>query len=215
MKTVFQVHHYPRLLRLAATTGAVLQSQAMNLPASCCRILSDSRWLWLPVCVAILGAGCGPSSGFKAALEKARAGDPQAQVEVGLMYLAGADVKESETEALNWHKQAAQKGFPAGQREYGRRLRDGIGGGRNLAGAREWFERAAVANDVAAQTDLAVLVGIDTQPPELVEALMWALLAEKNGATNGAALQKIIAVQMTASQLAEARRKAAEFVIDK
>lgn len=60
---------------------------------------------------AALVTGCGPSGPFKAALEKAKTGDLQAQMEVGQMYLEGRDVKQDSTEGLSWIKQAAQKAF--------------------------------------------------------------------------------------------------------
>ncbi len=159
--------------------------------------------------------GCGDSSNFKSTLAKATSGDPQAQVDLGLMYLTGQGVKENEQQALNWHKQAALKGLPAGQREYGRRLRDGIGGGRNLAAAREWLEKAATANDLDAQTDLASLLGTYLQPPEYVEAMKWLLIAEKGGSPAAPAIIKSISGQMSAAELSQARGKAADFGKDK
>ena len=165
--------------------------------------------------VVSLTTACGPSSDFKATLTKAKAGDSQAQLDVGLLYLRGTAVSQSDTEGVNWVKQAAQSGLAAAQRTYGLMLRDGAGANRNPAQGREWLEKAAHQNDAAAQAELAGMLGVFSPPFEPIEAMKWALLAEKNGATNGAALQKIIAVQLTASQLAEARSKASEFVIDK
>ena len=167
------------------------------------------------IAAASLLAGCGDSSNFKAVLAKAKSGDPQAQVDLGLMYLTGQGVKENEQQALNWHKQAAVKGLPAGQREYGRRLRDGIGGGRNLAAAREWLEKAANANDLEAQIDLAGLIGTYLQPPEYVEAMKWLLIAEKAGSPAAPAIIKSITGQMSATEISQARGRAAEFGKDK
>ncbi|GDY23449.1 hypothetical protein LBMAG56_47960 [Verrucomicrobiota bacterium] len=187
----------------------------MYLPHIKLRIVGPATFLLALAAGALLLVGCGNSSAFKATLAKATSGDPQAQVDLGLMYLSGNGVKENEVEALNWHKQAAMKGLPAGQREYGRRLRDGIGGGRNLAAAREWLEKAANANDVEAQIDLAGLIGAYLQPPEYVEAMKWLLIAEKGGSTVVAAGIKSISGQMSASELSQARAKAADFGKDK
>ena len=187
----------------------------MNLAIGSPRTLRPATCLLTLIAAAFVITGCGPSSEFKAVLAKAKSGDPQAQVEIGLLYLTGTGVKESEREALNWHKQAALKGLPAGQREYGRRLRDGIGGVRNLAAARDWLEKAANANDIEAQTDLASLIGTYNQPPEYVEAMKWLLIAEKAGSAAAPIIIKSIAGQMSAIELSQARSKAAEFGKDK
>ncbi len=144
--------------------------------------------------------GCGPSSTFKATLAKAKAGDPQAQIEIGQMYLEGRDVKQDGAEGLNWIKQAALKGFPpAGNVEQGR----------------QWLEKAAHHGDTLAQIELAGIHGLFLPPFDYVEAMKWVLVAEKGGATNTPAIKKMLEAQMSASEVAKARARADEFVVEK
>jgi TPR repeat protein len=49
---------------------------------------------------------------FKGHLENARAGDPEAQYEVGIMYLKGQGVDQNRENAIEWLKAAAASGYP-------------------------------------------------------------------------------------------------------
>lgn len=49
---------------------------------------------------------------FKGHLENARAGDPEAQYEVGIMYLKGQGVEQNRESAIEWLKAAAASGNP-------------------------------------------------------------------------------------------------------
>ena len=49
---------------------------------------------------------------FNGHLENARAGDPEAQYEVGIMYLKGQGVEQDRQKAVEWLKAAAASGYP-------------------------------------------------------------------------------------------------------
>lgn len=187
----------------------------MKNPTGTLGSLRPETGLLVLLAAASLLLGCGPSSNFKTALARANAGEPEAQLEVSLMYLRGNGVKQNDTEGANWCKQAAFKGLPAAQRTYGMMLRDGAAVNRNPAQGREWLEKAANQNDVPAQMELAGTLGLFAPPFEFVEAMKWVLIAEKNGATNAPAIKKLIEPQMSATELSQARTKAAEFGKDK
>jgi TPR repeat protein len=161
--------------------------------------------------VTALSTGCGPTSKFKSTLEKARSGDPQAQLEVGQMYLEGRDVKLDGAEGLNWVKQAAQKGLPAAERTYGMILRVAPTGVGTAGQARQWLEKAANKGDVQAQTELASMLGLFSPPYDYVEAMKWLLIAERNGSTNAAALMNQMVGLMSAAEKSQARIRAEAF----
>ena len=131
------------------------------------------------------------------------------------MYLEGKGVKQSDAEGTRWCKDAAQQGYAPAQRTYGTMLMIGGAVNRNRAQGREWLEKAARQNDALAQAELAGTLGLFQPPFEFVEALKWAILAEKNGATNAPTLRKLIEPQMSASEISQARSKAADFGNDK
>lgn len=175
------------------------------------RSLSPILRIYLTAIASVLLAACGPASDFKATLAKAKAGDPQAQLDVGLMYLHGKSVTLNSSEGLNWIKQAALKGHPAAQRTYGAMLRVAPPGMGTPEQAREWLEKAARQHDALAQLELASMLGAPNPPNDFVEALKWALLAEKNGATNAPTIRKLIEPQLSASEISQARAKAEAF----
>jgi TPR repeat protein len=183
----------------------------MRLPLKFQGATQIGKFFALAAACAGFATGCGPSSDFNSALAKAKAGDLQAQVDVGMMYLEGKSVTMNSTEGLNWIKQAALKGHPAAQRTYGMLLRVAPPGSGKPEQAREWLEMAANQNDAPAQVEMANMLGLSTPPHEFVEAMKWALIAEKNGATNAAQVIKLIEAQMSATQIAEARSKASAF----
>ena len=187
----------------------------MKIPAHTPRSRRPAACLLALLAAAALVTGCGPSSTFKATLAKAKAGDPQSQMEVGQMYLEGRDVKQDGAEGLSWIKQAALKGFPPAERTYGMILRVGPTGTGNVEQGRQWLEKAAHHGDVRAQMELAGILGLFTPPFEYVEAMKWALIAENHGATNAAVVKKMLEANMSATDVARARAKAAEFVVEK
>ncbi len=187
----------------------------MKIPARPPRSRPSATCFLAFLAAAALITGCGPSSTFKATLAKAKAGDPQAQMEVGQMYLDGRDVKQDGAEGLSWIKQAALKGFPPAERTYGMILRVAPPPGGNVEQGRQWLEKAAHHGDTLAQIELAGIHGLFSPPFDYVEAMKWVLIAEKGGATNTPAIKKMLAAQMSASEVAKARARADEFVVEK
>ncbi len=80
----------------------------------------------LPCCLAfavILLIACGGSSEFKSTKEKAIAGNPQAQLDLSMMYLLGKGTKVNGEEGAKWCREAADKGDPTAHTNYSRRSR--------------------------------------------------------------------------------------------
>ena len=183
----------------------------MRIPAFIARSCCSGICLLTLLAVTVLSTGCGPTSNFKSTLEKAKGGDPQAQLEVGQMYLEGRDVKLDGAEGLKWVKQAAQKGLPAAERTYGLILRVAPTGVGTAVQARQWLEKAAAKGDVIAQIELGSMLGLSNPPFEYVEAMKWLLIAERSGATNAPALVQLVSGRMSPAEISQARIRAEAF----
>lgn len=88
----------------------------------------------------------------------AEAGDPRAQVTLGMMYDHGHGVSRDGEAATNWYERAAEQDLPAVQHDLAVRYFRGTGIPQNYAKAAYWWQRAA-ENDLAeSQYNLALML---------------------------------------------------------
>lgn len=92
---------------------------------------------------------------FVKTLERATAGDPDAQRQVGNSYRYGIDVKQNINEAWKWYSQSAGNGDSESQYILGTFYRDGVGVKKNMQEAAYWFRRAGRNGHAAAQVEIA------------------------------------------------------------
>ena len=111
-------------------------------------------------------------------------GDARCQWLLGGMYNAGQGVPQSYATAVKWYRLAAAQGFPSGQWVLGTMFEHGWGVPQSYVLAHMWYNLAGAATP----SDIA------TPPPEV-----------------SAGYRDRIASKMTASQIAEAQRLAAEW----
>ena len=81
-------------------------------------------------------------------------GDVHAQYELGVKYLNGRDVEQSDAQAAHWFKKAAEQGFARAQYRLGLMYYDGRGVVQNHKQAADWFIKAAEQGYAPAQYDL-------------------------------------------------------------
>jgi TPR repeat protein len=142
----------------------------------------------------------------------AEQGDPRAQFKVGMLYLLGAGVAESDTEAWRWFGMAvgpiralAEQGDAVAQNDLGEMYLFGP----DLIGERKqasiWFGRAADQGNAKAQAWLGsmYLVGHDT-PRDLVLSYVWSSLAAAQGNKIAEFYAETASEEMTQKQLSEA-----------
>jgi S1-C subfamily serine protease len=94
----------------------------------------------------------------------AEQGDPNAQLNVGLMYDAGRGLEVNPARAVHWYRQSAENGLAAAQYNLGLMYRDGQGVEQNRQLANSWIERAAAQGLQAARAMLDA--GMQTQSIE-------------------------------------------------
>lgn len=132
-------------------------------------------------------------------------GDPNAQYNVGLMYLKGEGTTADQTVALRWFRRAARQGQTDAQTFLGALHADGQGVPKDYLRAARWFTRAAEAGHPAAQGFLGQLYadGLGV-PQDRVQAYLWWSLAEANGYREARALRERLMATMSPTELARA-----------
>src|SRR5580704_14798140 len=98
------------------------------------------------VALMMLAATClaaGQSQNNSSVLQRAQAGDPAAQVQMGDTYAFGRGVPRSPDKAMDWYKKAAQKGYADGQYRLGGMYDVGRASKQDPATAITWYTMAA------------------------------------------------------------------------
>jgi TPR repeat protein len=89
--------------------------------------------------------------------EVAYAGDMNAQVELGVIYLTGNGVPRDDAEAVKWLRKAADQDSPLGERYLAEMYFKGRGVAADNEEAAKWLRLAANQDDAQSQYNLAVL----------------------------------------------------------
>ncbi|MBF0195602.1 MAG: SEL1-like repeat protein [Magnetococcales bacterium] len=137
-------------------------------------------------------------------------GDTKSQIELGMMYLVGLGVKESETHAAHYFNLAAQEDDPEAQRLLARLYSLGAGVQHNPAQALKWYMLADGFDYAKAKPEHKLL--LSTLTPDQVN---WARVEAEKFRTKRTAKLKAIALakakaRATALRIAEAKRAAAK-----
>lgn len=162
------------------------------------------------------GVRYSPREAEKWLRKAAEGGDAQLQFELGERYANGKGIPHNAKEAERWFRAAASQGNADMQYYLGRLYREY---GEVVVQDREeavvWFGRAAEQGHEAARLDLGVMYlngeGIQIS---MVQAHKWLTLAAASGNERGEAQKnlKIAETRMSAEQIKEAQRLAAEWL---
>lgn len=141
---------------------------------------------------------------------RAERGEAEAQYRMGMMARFGWGMDKDVPAAVHWLQMAADRGHPQAQAELGTMYRLGRGVPEDLQQAARLLRVAAEAGVGIAQLSIGRMyrdgAGVTRN---LVEAYAWFTIAGDNGVMDGFAYREEIAKQMSAEQIAEARRLAA------
>jgi len=147
----------------------------------------------------------------------ANAGNPEAQVFIGMSYEFGDGVAKNTAEAVKWYRQAAQKGSLDAAYNLGTMYEDGNGVAKNIPEAAKWFREAAAKGHAPSQRELGSLYhgGVAGMERDDKEAAFWFRMATgKNDVPSMTALaQMYLAGQGVTPDRKEAQdllRKASE-----
>jgi hypothetical protein len=149
----------------------------------------------------------------------AEQGAPDAQFELGLLYLNGQGVAQDDAAAMMWFRKAADQGLATAQIRLGVMYESGQGVPKDYGQAVHWYRMAADQGRSSAQFSMASAYGTGRGvPQDYVQAYKWWSLATKffpgretmhmPRSANGV---DSIDQAMTPEQIAEARRLVAEW----
>lgn len=142
---------------------------------------------------------------------RAERGEAEAQYRMGMMARFGWGMDKDVPAAVRWLQMAADRGHPQAQAELGTMYRLGRGVPEDLQQAARLLRAAAEAGVGIAQLSIGRLYRDGTGVTRnLVEAYAWFTIAGDNGVMDGFAYREEIAKQMSAEQIAEAKRLAAQ-----
>jgi TPR repeat protein len=130
------------------------------------------------------------------------------------MYVMGQAVPQDYAEATRWFRKAAEQGQGESQYSMGLRYQLAQSVAQDDKEAARWFKLAAEQGIGAAAEALAEQYAKgEGVTQDLVEAYKWAAMAsDQPGPANGGITTSDLESQLTPDQLAEAQRRAKEFV---
>jgi TPR repeat protein len=108
----------------------------------------------------------------------AEGGDPQAQHNLGLLYLEGKGVARDDAQAMFWYRKSADQGFASSQFDVGLMFEDGEGVPADAAAAIAWYTKASDQNYLPAEEKLA---DIYIARKDFADALVWVRKAADQG----------------------------------
>ena len=159
--------------------------------------------------------------------QKAAAGDALAQNQVGLTYLTGVYASENlkglhltkdEAHAAQWFRKAAEQGLPEAQNQLGAMYLHGRGVPRDYTQALVWFVKAAEQGFPEAHVQLGAVYfagrgGVAKDNVEALKRLTIASTLETGDIKSSyVEFKERIAKEMTPTQVAEAKRRAQEWL---
>jgi TPR repeat protein len=139
----------------------------------------------------------------------ARAGNPDAQHLLGLMYYMGRGVARDYKQAFSWHHKAALQGKADAQYVVGAMYYTGNAVPQDQQHAVTWFRKAAGQGHAEAQHALGLMYRyhVAGMPQDLVIACMLWNLAAASGNQNAARQRASVVRQMTQEQIDEAQAR--------
>jgi TPR repeat protein len=149
--------------------------------------------------------------------EPAKATDKQVANEImeynsGLMYYKGRGVEQSYSEAANWFRLSAQKGYAPALYSLGHMFSRGNGVPQSMAQAFKHFSLAAEQGYAPAQFAVGYMYakGQSVKQDKLL-AHMWLNLAAARGVKDAATLRDQMAKMMTQEEINKAQQMAVEW----
>ena len=148
---------------------------------------------------------------FRLYSSAAKNSNAEAQYRLGLMYKFGWGANRDPKVAASWFRLAADQNHPEAQAELGVLYKLGRGVSEDATEAARWFRRAADSGVGIAQLNLARAYKDGTGiKQDLSEAYVWFTIAANNGYADGFSYRARLAEEMSAEEVKNAERLAAE-----
>ena len=138
-------------------------------------------------------------------------GDAEARFNLGNLYYLGEGTPQDNAEAAKWYRLAAEQGNASAQNNLGVMYDEGVGVPQDDREAVKWYRKAADQGNASAQYNLGAMYDLgEGVPKDWVKAYAWLSLSAAQGKDNAARGKDLLRPRMTAEQVAEARKLAAE-----
>lgn len=139
-------------------------------------------------------------------------GSLEATACLGELYQAGRGEPPDMKKAVALFTEAAEKGNVTAQYDLAFLYEQGIGVTQSRTNSARWYKLASEGGDPTAQYDLGqrYFLGVGV-PKDPVEGMKWLLIAEHEGQPDAAGKIAALLQGMTAEQMAQGRREAADF----
>ncbi len=159
------------------------------------------------------GAAKDPAEAVKLFLMAAERGNVEAQAYLAGAYRTGVGVVKNPDETVRWFRSAAEQGDARSQGVLASLYGTGEGVPKNLPEAAKWYQMAAEQGLVRAQANLGAMYFLGQGvPKDPIAAYMWLHLAAQKGDPDATKNRGLVAYKLSASQMAEGRKRASEFV---
>ncbi len=136
----------------------------------------------------------------------ADAGNVEAMLSLGVVFVKGQGVPQNADKAVEWFAKAAGAGNVNGQYNLGLAYVKGMGAPKDYAKASHYFRLAAEQNDAGAQYNLGVMYangeGVQKDP---LQSYAWFDAAAKNEYQGAAAARDEVAKQFSADQMKQVK----------
>lgn len=144
----------------------------------------------------------------------AKAGDAEAQYDIGWMYAYGHGVPQDYGTALDWYRKSAAQGNLSAISNIGRLYQNGLGVAEDEAAAVQWYRLAADGGNSVAQYNLGTMYLRGSGIPQSDrDAHLWLSLALESDLPDqfrGDAKRdiRVVEAHMSADEIAESQRLA-------
>jgi len=144
---------------------------------------------------------------YKLLLPFAEAGDPNLQMNIGVMFYEGLGVEKNFEQAMHWLRKSADQGHVYAYPLVGKLYSDGDGIPEDKAEAARWYLLSANIGDIHGQYLLGILrMNGDGVARDLVLAHRWLRLAAAGGKNRARQRLRDLNEIITPEQIAEAER---------
>lgn len=138
-------------------------------------------------------------------------GEALAQCNLGNVYYLGEGTPQDYAAAAKWYRLAAEQGNASAQNNLGVMHDEGEGVPQDDREAVKWYRKAAEQGNASAQYNLGVMYDLgEGVPKDCVKAYAWLNLSAAKGKENAARGKDLLRSRMTAEQVAEGQKLAAE-----
>lgn len=159
------------------------------------------------------GVAKDPAEAVKLFSVAAARGNVDAQAYLAGAYRTGVGVGKNPDETVRWFRAAAEQGDARSQGVLASLYGTGEGVPKDLPEAAKWYQMAAEQGLVRAQANLGAMYFLGQGvPKDPVVAYKWLHLAAQKGDPDAKKNRGLVAYKLSAAQMAEGRKRAAEFV---